>query len=549
MIKATGAEITVKLLERQNVRFAAGIPGASILPIYDALSKSTIQHILVRHEQAGGFIAQGIARSSVEPAVCLATSGPGAMNLLIAIADARADSIPLVAITGQVSTGFIGTDAFQEADTFGLSLPITKHSMLISSAEELFEAVPKAFSIALSGRPGPVLIDIPVDIQKQTVTFEDWPEPGRKERKAARFRTEGRELAEKLNLFADTLLSASNPVIFAGGGCSSPESSEALQKLLEVFPCRVVSSLFGLCTLPRNNPFFIGMTGIYGSNQANEALAGADVILACGVRFDERAVGKISFEGKKLLHVDIDAAEINKLVTPYCAVTADTESVLPVITELLRQKNASKTSAAKKTDNIQKENPLSSGAELIQQFAEAAQSAGLSLNNTIITADVGLHQMWTAQGFPFSAPKQFLTSGSLGTMGFALPAAIGAALANPEKRIICFSGDGSILMNIQELATLAELNLDVTVIIFDNNSLGMVRRQQDLFYKHRHSACIFKQPSDAARIAEAFGIEAIHLSHEAVMSPERHSSWNDFAFPKAGSGPRFIQCNIPKNWN
>ena len=596
-MEATGAQIVIKLLERQGITTVAGIPGGSILPIYDALYNSSIKHILVRQEQAGGFIAQGIARSTGMPAVCLATSGPGAMNLLTAIADAKADSIPLVAITGQVATSFIGTDAFQEADTFGLSFPITKHSVLVSSAEELLHVIPEAFSIAASGRPGPVLIDIPVNVQQQKVSFDEWPAPGKKTRQAARFRTQGKELVCKMNEFAEILLKAENPVIFAGGGCTSTSARKGLLDFLEVFPAPVVTSLMGLCALSSEHRCFYGMTGVYGCKKANDALMNADVILAAGVRFDERAAGrKASYCKGKILHIDIDAAEIDKLVESRVSAVADTETALPVLAECIRSgmarggrrspalTEASRTSAAggdlralqpQSTSVLHDEtrdaagvsstvdasrdlgvSGVSEGARLIACLPEAAARAGLDKKNIVVVTDVGQHQMWTAQGYPFTEPRQLLTSGSLGTMGFGLPAAIGAALASPGKRILCISGDGSIMMNVQELATLAELNCDITLAVIDNNALGLVKQLQASGFKRRYSASAYKKPSDIASIAEAFGIPSRHIDGTALIaddcvnddSENGSSEWESFAFPQSGSGPRLLHIHVPSSW-
>ena len=566
-MELTGAQIVIKLLERQGITTVAGIPGGSILPIYDALYNSSINHILVRQEQSGGFIAQGIARSTGLPAVCLATSGPGAMNLLTAIADAKADSVPLIAITGQVETGFIGTDAFQEADTFGLSFPITKHSMLISSAEELLHAIPEAFSIAASGRPGPVLIDIPVNVQQQKVTFTEWPEPGKKTRQAARFRTQGKELVCKMNEFAEILVKAEKPVIFAGGGCTSTSARKGLLDFLEVFPAPVVTSLMGLCALSSEHPCFYGMTGMYGGQIANDALMNADVILAAGVRFDERAAGrKASYCKGKILHIDIDAAEIDKLVESRVSAVADTETALPVLAECIRSYMARTGKKATATEQCDPVDELSEGARLIACLPEAAARAGLDKKDIVVVTDVGQHQMWTAQGYPFTEPRQLLTSGSLGTMGFGLPAAIGAALASPGKRILCISGDGSIMMNVQELATLAELNCDITLAVIDNNALGLVKQLQASGFKHRYSASAYKKPSDIASIAEAFGIPSRHIDGTALIAHGGICSFGDargcgdasvyapcadwelFAFPKAGSGPRLLQISVPSSW-
>ena len=554
MIESTGAEIVIKLLEIHGITTVAGIPGASVLPLYHELHKSSINHVLVRQEQAAGFLAEGIARSTEKPAVCFATSGPGVMNLLTALADAKADSIPLVAITGQVASQFVGTDAFQEADTFGLSLPITKHSILIKSPRELLEAIPKAFAIASSGRPGTVLIDIPVDIQRQKISFEKWPVPISMEHRYSRFRTIGKELADNLQTFYKTLISAKNPVLFVGGGCNSEKTSKALEEFLSLMPISVVSSLMGLGAVPSTYKNFFGMTGMYGHECANQCVKNADVILALGVRFDERSFGfgESLNPNIKILHVDIDAAEINKLQNSFCGIVADTESVLSALNQYIKEKKPKIDFKIENPPKLYFSNTNDEKPEnLIQGFYQIAKNVGLSDKELIITTDVGQHQMWVARGFPFSHPHQLLSSGSLGTMGFGLPCAIGAALANPTKKIICFSGDSSILMNVQELATLAELDLNVTVIVLDNKALGMVYKMQEKSYKKCYSQSVYKKPTDIAKVAEAFGIESRHIDYKLILNclenPEKVSKEiSEFMFGK--NHPVLIQCEIPKSW-
>ena len=554
MIESTGAEIVIKLLEIHGINTVAGIPGASVLPLYHELHKSSINHVLVRQEQAAGFLAEGIARSTEKPAVCFATSGPGVMNLLTALADAKADSIPLVAITGQVASQFVGTDAFQEADTFGLSLPITKHSILIKSSRELLEAIPKAFAIASSGRPGTVLIDIPVDIQRQKISFEKWPVPISMEHRYSRFRTIGKELADNLQTFYKTLISAKNPVLFVGGGCNSEKTSKALEDFLSLMPISVVSSLMGLGAVPSTYKNFFGMTGIYGHECANQCVKNADVILALGVRFDERSFGfgESLSPNIKILHVDIDAAEINKLQNSFCGIVADTESVLSALNQYIKEKKPKIDFKIENPPKLYFSNTNDEKPEnLIQGFYQIAKNVGLSDKELIITTDVGQHQMWVARGFPFSHAHQLLSSGSLGTMGFGLPCAIGAALANPTKKIICFSGDSSILMNVQELATLAELDLNVTIIVLDNKALGMVYKMQEKSYKKCYSQSVYKKPTDIAKVAEAFGIESRHIDYKLILNclenPEKVSKEiSEFMFGK--NHPVLIQCEIPKSW-
>ncbi|OQB04402.1 MAG: Acetolactate synthase isozyme 1 large subunit [Spirochaetes bacterium ADurb.Bin215] len=549
MIEATGAQIIVKMLERQGITTVTGIPGGSILPLYDELSKSNLRHILVRHEQGGGFLAQGMARSTGQPAVCLATSGPGAMNLLTALADARSDSVPLVAITGQVNTSLIGTDAFQEADTFGLSFPITKHSVMVASAEELLTAIPRAFVTAAEGRPGPVLIDVPRDIQLQKARFEAWPEPGIPERKAVRFRTGVDDFARLLEECAKILAGSSRPVLFAGGGANSTEAASAIGKLLDVFPMPVVTTLMGIGAVSSRYPGHLGMVGMHGSVAANRAMYESDVVLTLGARFDDRATGIVQkfCPDARILHVDIDAAEINKILGAHRAIVADIESAVPVLAQILRDlapgDSATRNAWMDRLTGIKRETSSAPAAPengaypdptaFIAAIPEAARTAGVNPDDIIVTTDVGQHQMWAAQYYPITKPRTFLTSGSLGTMGFGLPVAIGAAVANPGKRVVCISGDGSILMNIQELATLCELDLDVTVIVLENGSLGMVRQQQDLLCEKRLFSVDFIRSPNLPAIAEGFGIRSVDASADG---------WEQTAF--SGKGPRFVRCAI-----
>lgn len=546
MIQATGAQIIIKLLENQGIKTVAGIPGGSILPLYDELLRSSIEHILVRQEQAGGFFAQGIARSRGETAVCLATSGPGVMNLLTSIADARVDSIPLVAITGQVNSHLLGTDAFQEADTFGLSFPITKHSIFVRSPEELLTAIPSAFEIASSGRPGPVLIDVPRDVQVKQAVFERWPEPGKRVKKAVRYRTEGDILISKIEEAAAVFAQSQRPVFYIGGGCNSPEASKEILSFLEKYPLPVVTSLMGLGVIPSSHASFIGMIGMHGSRAANKAMYESDLVIACGVRFDDRATGltKQFCPNAKIIHIDIDAAEVNKIVPSTIGIIADVESIIPLLKGVCIERKMSIQQTTKdwftelqKTDSGYSKDLLS--ASIIRSLPSLAKKAGYKPEDILIVTDVGQHQMWTAQHFPFSYPRQFLTSGSLGTMGFGLPTAIGASYANPNKRVVCITGDGSIQMNIQELATLAELNLNVTVLLLDNETLGMVRQQQEMLFNKAYSASIFRRPPDLVSVARAYGI----------ISGDLDDNTENLLFPAAEKGPRFARIKINKSDN
>lgn len=541
-MKLTGAQIVVKMLEKQGIKTVSGIPGGSILPLYDELNKSSIRHILVRQEQAAGFIAQGMARTSGKAAVCLATSGPGAMNLLTAIADARSDSIPLVAITGQVNTYLIGTDAFQEADTFGLSFPITKHSIAVKKPEELLTAIPQAFAIAQEGRPGPVLIDIPRDVQLAQCEVEKFPdyEDFCVKEENVRFHTKKEEIQNIVKKMALELAQAKKPVLYIGGGCNSPAAAKALREFKKNYRLPVVTSLMALGAIPKTDSDNAGMVGMHGSYPANVAMYESDLVFAAGVRFDDRATGIVKkfCPSAKILHIDIDAAEINKILPTTLSLVCKAETAVPLITDslknILNKEFAHERGLwAEKIANLSKENfSLNCGSpdknqkregfedsanprKFISELPSLAQKAGLNEKDILVTTDVGQHQMFAAQYYPVNEPRTFLTSGSLGTMGFGLPAAIGASLQNPQKRVICISGDGSILMNVQELATLAENNLAVTVIIFVNHTLGMVYQQQKFLFDKNYSASTFSAQPDFLQIAKGFGIEGTNANTDS----------------------------------
>jgi len=523
MTRLTGAEIAVRLLERQRIDTVAGIPGGANLPLYDALSRSRIRHVLARHEQGAGFIAQGLARTTGRPGVCLASSGPGATNLTTPLADAKLDSIPLVAITGQVPRAMLGTDAFQEVDTYGLSIPITKHNFLVSSAAQLLECIPRAFRIAASGRPGPVLVDIPKDVQNEHVDVAGWPEPGRRDPAPD---ADPDEIAAA----AELISTAERPILYIGGGVVHAGASAAAVALAEQASLPTVMTLMGLGALPVDHPLSLGMLGMHGAPCTNRLLEECDLLVVVGARFDDRATGRLAdfCPNASVIHVDIDRAELNKLRPARIAIEGDVQAVLGALTARLAERCAEgtrvesggrlSTAGARaawlaRVIEMRCRYPLRlpGSDDVRRHYGLIAAVAGCVGDDAIVTTDVGQHQMWVAQRYPLRRPRQWLTSGGLGTMGFGLPAAIGAALAEPARTVVCFSGDGSILMNVQELATLAETDANVKVIVMNNRALGLVRQQQTLFYSGGVYQSTFEATPDFVGLAESFGVGALDL--------------------------------------
>ncbi|WP_370884583.1 acetolactate synthase large subunit [Enterobacter cloacae complex sp. 2015409] len=504
----TGAQLIVHLLERQGITTVAGIPGGTVLPLYDALSQSTqIRHVLARHEQGAGFIAQGMARTQGKPAVCMACSGPGATNLVTAIADARLDSIPLICITGQVPSSMIGTDAFQEVDTYGISIPITKHNYLVRDISELPQVISDAFRIAQSGRPGPVWIDIPKDVQTAEIEIDVLPEPGDRAPAPAFSAESVRDAAAMIN-------AAKRPVLYLGGGAIN--AADEIREFAEKANLPTTMTLMALGMLPKAHPLSLGMLGMHGARSTNYILQEADLLIVMGARFDDRAIGKTEqfCPNAKIIHVDIDRAELGKIKQPHVAIQGD---VAEVLAELIPQ-----TDAADRADwrqlvaDLQREFPgsIPTEGDPLSHYGLINAVAACVDDSAIITTDVGQHQMWTAQAYPLNRPRQWLTSGGLGTMGFGLPAAVGAALANPDRKVICFSGDGSLMMNIQEMATAAENQLDVKIILMNNEALGLVHQQQSLFYKQGVFAATYPGMINFMQIAAGFGLHTCDLNAE-----------------------------------
>lgn len=532
----TGAQLIVYLLERQGITTVTGIPGGTVLPLYDALSQSKqIRHVLARHEQGAGFIAQGMARTQGKPAVCIACSGPGATNLVTAIADARLDSIPLVCITGQVPASMIGTDAFQEVDTYGISIPITKHNYLVRDISELAQVISDAFRIAQSGRPGPVWIDIPKDVQTAEITLSELPEPGGKAPAPAWNAQHVTDAAAMIN-------AAQRPVLYLGGGVI--DAPKQVRLLAEKASLPTTMTLMALGMLPKNHPLSLGMLGMHGARSTNHILQEADLLVVLGARFDDRAIGKTEqfCPNAKIIHVDIDRAELGKIKQPHVAIQGDVGDVLDALIPQVTARH--RGSWRKLVGELQQEFPctIPQAGDPLTHYGVIQAVAACVDDEAIITTDVGQHQMWAAQAYPLNRPRQWLTSGGLGTMGFGLPTAIGAALANPQRKVLCFSGDGSLMMNIQELATAAENNLDIKIILLNNEALGLVHQQQSLFYKQGVFAATYPGMINFMQIAAGFGLQTCDLN--AAANPQ--ATLQEII---ARPGPALIHVRIDKQEN
>ncbi len=492
----TGAQWLLHALEAEGCDVLFGYPGGAIMPVYDALVDSDIKHILVRHEQAAALAADGYARASGKVGVCLATSGPGATNLLTGIANAYLDSVPMVAITGQVQTGVMGTDAFQEVDIFGMSMPVVKHSFIVRNAEDVYATVRNAFAIARSGRPGPVLIDLPKDVATTKVAASM---AGLISFRATVEEPEG--IAQARALIAQS----ERPLLYVGGGVSMGNAEWALRSLMRSTGLPAVWTLKGLGAVEPDAPFNLGMLGMHGNPAANFAVQDCDLLIVAGARFDDRATGKLSTFAPKarVLHLDIDAAEISKLRTADVGLSGKICENLLALAQPLHIAEWQNKCRSMKTQHAERYDAPGDGVfapALLKQLSEAGG------NKVIVTSDVGQHQMWVAQHWRVNRTAAHLSSGGLGTMGYGLPAAIGAQYAKPNATVICVSGDGSIMMNIQELATLKRYGIPVKIVLLDNSCLGMVRQWQELFFAERYSEVDLSDNPDFAILANAFGI-------------------------------------------
>ncbi|MBD1570932.1 MULTISPECIES: acetolactate synthase 2 catalytic subunit [Aliivibrio] len=505
-----GSQLVVKALRDEGIKTVFGYPGGAIMPIYDALYDGGVEHILCRHEQGAAMAAIGMARASKDVAVCLATSGPGATNLITGLADAMLDSIPLVAITGQVASNLIGTDAFQEMDVIGMSLSCTKHSYLVTDINELAPVIAEAFEVAKSGRPGPVLIDIAKDVQLAEAPVTSLPYF-----EAPSIPVVVPEAIEA----AEVLLKASNkPVLYVGGGVQLAHATDSVRDFLINNPMPSVSTLKGLGSIERHDPHYLGMVGMHGTKAANLIVQESDLLIVVGARFDDRVTGKLeSFAPHaKVIHIDIDAAEFNKLRHAHSTLRGDIKVILPQLkleqdlTPWLEHVSSLRSEFKWRYDHP---------GELIYAPLLLKQLSDMMPDSSIVSTDVGQHQMWAAQHIQPRAPENYLTSAGLGTMGFGLPAAMGAKVARPDDQSILISGDGSFMMNVQELGTIKRKQIPVKMVLINNQRLGMVRQWQSLFFDGRHSETILDDNPDFVALAAAFGIPGKTITIKEEVEP------------------------------
>jgi len=520
----SGAEIVFKCLEDQKVEHIFGYPGGAVLPIYDELKNHpTIKHILVRHEQGAGHAAEGYARSTGKPGVVLVTSGPGATNVVTALTDAYMDSVPLVCISGQVPTHLIGTDAFQECDTTGITRPCTKHNWLVKDINELPRIMHEAFEVATTGRPGPVLVDIPKDIQFAKAKYF---KP--KKEKKLNGKILNRFNQKEIDQLVDLMKKAFKPVFYTGGGVinSGPKASELLRELVSLTGFPITSTLQGLGAYPGDDNQFLGMLGMHGTYEANNAMHDCDLLINIGARFDDRITGKIDefSPNSKKVHIDIDPSSIDKIVKVDLAIVGDVRDVIKSTTKTLKKKNlnlerSNKQKISKWWQQIQKWrtkkslNFINSDKIIKPQHAVQRLYELTKNQDTYITTEVGQHQMWAAQHYKFNKPNRWMTSGGLGTMGYGLPAAIGVQVAHPKKLVVDIAGEASILMTMQEISTAVQYNLPVKIFILNNQYMGMVRQWQELLHEKNYSESYSEALPDFVKLAEAYGCVGIRAEH------------------------------------
>lgn len=534
----TGAEALVRSLEQEQVKHIFGYPGGAILPVYDALINSSIKHILTRSEQGAAHAASGYARVSGKVGVCMATSGPGATNLVTGIATAYMDSIPVVAITGQVSTSVIGKDVFQEVDITGATAPFTKHNYLVKDAGDIPRVVKEAFHIASTGRPGPVLIDLPKDMAETKVSFEYPKEIGLRGYKP---NTIGHPL--QIERAAKAIDEASHPVLIAGGGINLGSAHDEMIRLAEKAQIPVVTTLMGIGAIPRSHPLSLGMMGLHGIPEANRAITEADLIIAAGARFSDRSVGKTSgfAPNAKIIHIDIDPAEISKNLPAQTPIVGDAKQILESLVKLVKPQDI--TRGEEYVMKMKEKNGSKKGGDTgLTPIEVLKELSNKTCGDAIITTEVGCHQMWTAQHFAFEKPHSFITSGGLGTMGYGLPAAIGVQMAKPDQKVINICGDGSFQMNLVEMATARENGLPVKIILFNNCGLGLVRQLQEFYCQKRYNQVHFTFVPDFVKLAESYGIKA-----KRIANPEEVPGAIDELLSEEGAYLLECMVNIDEN--
>ncbi|MDY0958369.1 biosynthetic-type acetolactate synthase large subunit [Sphingomonas sp. CFBP8993] len=549
MTEKSGADILVEALCDLGVEVVFGYPGGAVLPIYDALFRANkngvrIRHILVRHEQAATHAAEGYARSTGKPGVVLVTSGPGATNAVTGITDALLDSIPMVVITGQVPTALIGTDAFQEADTVGITRHCSKHNYLVKDPARLGEVVHEAFHIATQGRPGPVVIDIPKDVQVATARYQ---KPGPIRHKT--YRPQVKADQTQVEQLVDMLAAAERPILYTGGGIinSGPAASQLLRELARITGAPVTSTLMGLGAFPASDPQWLGMLGMHGTYEANMAMNQADLVVALGSRFDDRVTGRLDAfsPNSRKVHVDIDRSSVNKNVRVDLAIIADVGHALEDAVRIWKSRQHPKPDTAEWQRRIAGWRAVGclsfpeAGDAIMPQRAIRALYDATKARQPIITTEVGQHQMWAAQHFGFEKPNKWLTSGGLGTMGYGLPAAIGAQLGNPGALVIDIAGEASIQMNIQELATATQYRLPVKIFILNNEYMGMVRQWQELTYESRYAESYSDSLPDFVKLGEAYGWKGILIEHRDELE-------DGIAAMLDHDGPVIVDCRVAK---
>ena len=541
-MKLTGAQTLIRCLEMEGVEYVFGLPGGAILPTFDALYDSKLKFILVRHEQGASHMADGYGRATGRPGVCMVTSGPAATNTVTGLATAYMDSAPMVCITGQVATTAIGSDAFQEADVVGITRPVTKHSYLVRDVKDIPRIVREAFYIASTGRPGPVLIDFPVDVSRAEAEFH-YPEKV----SIRGYHPVTEPCPEQLEKAAELIRQSKRPCLYVGGGAVGSGANKEVFELVEKTGMPITTTVLGLGIFPEDHPSSLRMLGMHGTHYANYAVQGSDLLIAVGARFDDRVTGKISMFAPhaKIIHMDIDPSSIAKTVRVDAPIVGDIRSTLRELNKLVKDKRKEMKPWLDQIDEWKKKHPLKfdQSGDVIRQQYVIEQLGEITKHKAVVTTGVGQHQMWTAQWYKFKSPRSILTSGGLGTMGYGFPAAIGAQLGRPNEPVICIDGDGSFQMTMTELTTAAYYKIPVKLFIMDNSHHGMVRQWQQLFYRERYSGSkLGPSNPNFLKIAEACGIMGIEVKEKKDVIPAIEKAL-------AHDGPVMVRCLVAKEDN